>query len=230
VDVFNHDPCCPFHDEILQEFNDRYPDVDGEFLNIILTRPSRVIENHQAYSVIILIWVGLCCLGIVSLLLLVINPRKHRFLRRLRHYGEPLKVLAEIEHELEAHLVEDDQHYAFTENWFIYSPYRNFQAVQYDDIIWMYKVESLFESKLHIFDRYGRGIHLNKPPEWVTEMLKQDEAPWAEDEHGFDNNLDWYLRRKDFISRVDTIRNQYQSEKPKKRKQPPPAESIIEWD
>jgi len=220
ISHISNDPCCyhyEFHQEILQEFNERYPDIDDEFLSIILERPSRSISNYRGYSVFILIWVLLCSFGVWRAYRRARDPRRHHVMRGLRHYGDPLEVVGEIEHEMEHDLIEAEKKYIVTKHWFVFAPWDKFQAIPYTDIMWMYKVQTTFGSKFYIYSRYGQVISLHRPPEWLTEMLKQDEAPWAENEYSTQKYIQWFFKRKAFIKRVDMIRSEY--EKPKKRKQ-----------
>ena len=206
-----------FYAEVRAKFRRRYPDIESEFLPIILDLDKHPIELA---SIGFLFGISFISAGIVFFIEkfhLSRNPTHSYVVRRFKNYGNPQDILEQIEYEMKYMRIGkkdvDSNAHCLTQNWLLYAPPKqnDFFAMRYEDIIW---VRQMMLDTL-VYDRYGQTISILGMGSQFKHILDH-KTPWAFHENTIQLRLNWENRPKEFIEEVDKRRLDY--EKPKKRK------------
>lgn len=168
-------------EEVLDQVYQENPGLRGYFLPYMIK-----VDNFRMAG-----WVGITAgsLTLVLALLLFIrglsqlnHPEKHPIIQRLVAFGDPNKLVLEIDDELTTGS-EIGKNLVLTEHWLLHYRGTRIDVTRFDDIVWVYKqvlqhrtngVPTHESHFAHIHDRYGNLINVlgveKEVDAWLTEI------------------------------------------------------------
>lgn len=168
--------------------------------------------------------------GLIGLVMVVMgllrmsNPDRHPIYKSLGRYGDPVSTANAIEMELQQPHDIINKNLHLLRSWLVYSPAGKFDALRYDDLMWLYQhiqtqraygvpVSRIRSIMAH--DAYGNQsqITFGRKEQPVLDAIDAitDHAPWAV--VGYDANLDkgWRKDRERFVAEVRARRDALKS-------------------
>jgi hypothetical protein len=166
-------------------------------------------------AVAIVVMALLVVWGFVTFLSRSRNSSNHPIMKGLARYGNTDAALEQISGE--AALGEQKQSFpglSFTRNWLVYAKGTTFEAVRFEDVMWIYpqSVRNRYGTNYytHLWDRHGRLINVQGSEMQVNDMIRAvlGRAPWAIGGYSEDIKKSWNGSRAQFVATVDGRKQQ----------------------
>ena len=188
-------------------FLPEYEDAAGEYNDV------RIITLIIGLAIL-----GVCIYGLVKFVRRMGNPALHPIMQSLLRFGEPERVISEVENDL---MMGADTvgELLLSSNWLIHSSRTKFSLTRLSDIVWAYMtitthsrngVNTGTTTAVYIWDRHGDAIVTERGPTKLMMNTVLVRAPWAFGGYTDELNVAWNSTdgRTQMVAAVDQRRKE----------------------